>query len=110
MGRGRQVERQWRRRGCSVPELWDLVSGECSRRTVYRDLEDLQAAGFPLADDDGRWRVLGASEGGWTVPVEPTEALGLFLGQRLLAPLGGTLVGDALGALRRRLLAARAPS
>ena len=117
MGRGRQVERQWRllaalqasRRGCTVPEMHELSSEECSRRTVYRDLQDLQAAGFPLVEDDGRWRVLGAAEGGWTVPVEPTEALGLFLGQRLLAPLAGTLVGDALGALRRKLLAALTP-
>jgi predicted DNA-binding transcriptional regulator YafY len=111
------VVRQWKllaalqaaRRGLSVPELADLLDEECSRRTLYRDLEDLQMAGFPLHEEDGRWRVLGSSEGGWTIPVQPTEALGLFLAARTLKPYAGTIVGDALSALRTRLMATLTP-
>lgn len=53
--------------------------------------------------------MLGAAEGGWSIPVVPTEALGLFLAERFLSPLAGTIVGDAVRALRRKLLAALTP-
>lgn len=65
--RGRQMIREWTivralsdRRGHTVCELADLVGARA--RTIYRDLELLQSAGFPLVDEriDGekRWRML----------------------------------------------------
>ena len=36
------------------------LAAECgaTERTVRRDIEALEAAGFPLYVDEGRWRVL----------------------------------------------------
>ena len=61
MPRHQQVVRQWRllRRleravdGVSVAELADDM--EANPRSVYRDLEALQEAGFPIYNDGGRW-------------------------------------------------------
>ena len=54
MARGEQLARQWKiiqtlissRMGKSATDLAEGL--ECGWRTVYRDLEALQAAGFPL--------------------------------------------------------------
>ncbi|MCF8129403.1 MAG: HTH domain-containing protein [Deltaproteobacteria bacterium] len=61
MARGEQLGRQWKiiqtlitsRRGKSAAELAEEL--ECRPRTVYRDLEPLQVAGFPIyVDLDGQ--------------------------------------------------------
>lgn len=52
--RRNQLVRQWRllqgleaaRNGLTVAEM--MATGRISERTVYRDLNDLQRAGFPL--------------------------------------------------------------
>ena len=54
MARGDQLARQWRiiqtlissRKGKSAADLSEGL--ECGWRTVYRDLEALQVAGFPI--------------------------------------------------------------
>jgi predicted DNA-binding transcriptional regulator YafY len=53
MARGHQLARQWKiiqtlitsRKGKSAAEL--AIEIECHPRTLYRDIEALQAAGFP---------------------------------------------------------------
>lgn len=62
-GRNGQLIRQWgillrlerSRVGVTVREL--AAEHGVHWRTVTRDLEALQVAGFPLFDTDGRWRV-----------------------------------------------------
>src|SRR5690606_23300303 len=84
--RGRQVIRQLTllralenaRRGLSVGELHALVGEECVQRTIYRDIEQLQAAGFPLEEEKGRWRVMVPSEFKAT-PLEASEVFTLLL-------------------------------
>ena len=57
MSRGDQIERQWRimqilmssHYGKTVKEL--ATRFECSQRTIYRNLEALQFAGFPVYDE-----------------------------------------------------------
>ena len=57
MARGDQLGRQWKiiqslissRRGKSAAELAQGL--DCNPRTVYRDLEALQVAGFPIYTD-----------------------------------------------------------
>ena len=58
MAQGDQVIRQWEilrlieskhELGISVPELAEHFP--CSKRTLYRDIEILQYAGFPLVDE-----------------------------------------------------------
>jgi predicted DNA-binding transcriptional regulator YafY len=54
MARGEQLARQWKiiqtlitsRKGKSAADLANEI--ECHPRTLYRDLEALQAAGFPI--------------------------------------------------------------
>ena len=54
MARGDQLSRQWKiihtliasSYGKTVPDLAEEL--DCTRRTVYRDLEALQAGGFPI--------------------------------------------------------------
>ena len=65
MARGDQLGRQWRiiqtlissRRGRSAAELAEEV--ECKPRTLYRDLEALQVAGFPFLPIGWRGRASG---------------------------------------------------
>ena len=57
MARGDQLSRQWKMirtlisstYGKTVTELADTLG--CTKRTVYRDLEALQAGGFPITTE-----------------------------------------------------------
>lgn len=117
MSRGRQIVRQWKilralegsRMGLSAKQMTDAIDEECSQRTVYRDLEQLQAAGFPLFEDDGCWRVLAQGEGGWSIPVQPTEVLVLALSEDLMAPVRGSYLAQPLRELRGRIFAMLTP-
>jgi hypothetical protein len=59
--RGSQFVRQWRllrtlegaKRGMTVAHLREAIEETQSTRTLYRDLEVLQQAGFPLTNEDG---------------------------------------------------------
>jgi len=115
--RGRQVIRQWRilllleqrRSWMSVAELHAALEEDCHERTVRRDLEQLSAAGFPITESKGRWRVLEPREGGWMVPVEPTELLVIALAEDLFGHLRGSWLADPLAQLRAKLLAIMPP-
>lgn len=116
--RGGQFLRQWRllrvletaRRGLSAADLRDALDGEYSTRTLYRDLEVLQVAGFPLTNEEGGWRLLETGEGAWTVPVGPTEVVALMLSEELLASVEGTWLAESLGHLRSRLSSMLTPA
>lgn len=64
LGRNSQLIRQWQivrelqtsRRGVRICEL--AVAHRVHWRTIARDIEALEAAGFPLYQAEGRWRVL----------------------------------------------------
>ncbi len=118
MARGNQLIRQWRllraieasRHGRSVAELHAEVAELASPRTVYRDLEALQGAGFPLYQGEhATWRLLAPSEGGPVLPVQPTEIIALLLSEQLMAPLAGSELGEALSGLRGKLEAMLGP-
>lgn len=83
--RGRQVIRQLSilqlleasRRGLTITELHQAVTDgdgySCSQRTIYRDIEQLQQAGFQLDENDGRWSLYrnGTSLQSW--PLQPSD-------------------------------------
>ena len=91
--RGDQLARQWQlvqrleksRAGCGLDDLADELG--CVRRTVYRDLDALMYAGFPVVSEkrDGRvfYRFLDSFRLG-DVPFTSDEILALAFGEDLL--------------------------
>jgi predicted DNA-binding transcriptional regulator YafY len=101
--RNAEVIRQWtilreienaRGSGVTIDELAEV--GEVTTRTIRRDLEALQAAGFPLYDDrsadDGktRWRVNGQAFKGLSAGLTMSELCALYFSRTLVESLSGT--------------------
>jgi hypothetical protein len=105
--RGAQFIRQWRllralegaKRGMSAAQLKDTIEETQSTRTLYRDLEVLEQAGFPLTNEGGRWRLLETSESSWAIPANPTEVVALMLTEDLLAPVEDSWLAEPLANL-----------
>jgi predicted DNA-binding transcriptional regulator YafY len=103
--RGDQLARQWQllqhlarsRAGLDLDTLAEELG--CVRRTVYRDLDALMYAGFPVISErrDGRvyWRFLETFQLG-DVPFTPDEILALAFGEDLLRVLEGTVFHDSV--------------
>ncbi len=103
--RGEQLARQWRlvqrlarsRVGIGLGELAEDL--ECTRRTVYRDLDALMMVGFPVVSErrEGRvrYRFLESFDLG-DVPFTPDEVLALAFGADLLRVLEGTVFHDSI--------------
>lgn len=117
--RGRQVLRLFAilraiensRLGLTVQQLLEVVEEGCSLRTVYRDIEHLCAAGFPLREKDGAWSIDpdAPKKSIVSTPIRQDEVLALLLSQNLLRPIATVPPFAALGDLRRRLLAHLTP-
>jgi predicted DNA-binding transcriptional regulator YafY len=103
--RGDQLARQWQliqrlaksRAGVPLDELAEDLG--CVRRTVYRDLDALMFAGFPVVSEkrDGRvhYRFLDSFRLS-DVPFTPDEILALAFGEDLLRTLEGTVFHDSI--------------
>ena len=111
MPRGQQQIRQWRllhllasRRGRTIPELMQEIG--CSRRTAWRDLEVLQAVGFPITNErdgrESRYRLIEGPRGLSPIPFTLTELLSLHLGRHLLLPLRATPFGEPIQTALKR--------
>ncbi len=89
------------RRGVALKVLADKHG--FALRNLYRDIAALQAAGFPIDNEDGRywlredWRVAGASA------IDAEELLALFAARGLAAGIRGTKLGKALERLWMKL-------
>lgn len=90
-------------------ELWEALERCVDERTVFRDLQYLQAAGFPLESEEGRWRVMRQQGVPYTVPVQTSELLALCLASELLEPYSGMPAVDALQPLHEKLMAMLTP-
>ena len=107
MPRGDQISRQWqilqileaRRMGVSVPELSEEL--ESNVRTIYRDIEALEQAGFPLFSEkvDGveRWQFVENYRPKMPVPFTLTELMALVIAEGHLKVFSGTVFSEALG-------------
>lgn len=113
MARGDQLGRQWiiiqrlmtSLRGVSVRELAEAAG--CHRRTVYRDLEALQIAGFPLYTEENesgsRWKMLDTGSRQMPLPLEMAELMALYFSRHLLASIHGGLFADAVESLFEKI-------
>ena len=109
MARGDQLARQWKiiqslissRQGKPVSDLAQAL--HCHRRTVYRDLEALQAAGFPVYTDrvNGRnlWALLDTAKNSIPIPFSLPELMALYFSRGMMKVLKDTVFHDSLESL-----------
>jgi predicted DNA-binding transcriptional regulator YafY len=113
--RGDQLARQWQlvqhlgrsHGGVGLEELAQELG--CVRRTVYRDLDALMYAGFPVVSEkrDGRvfYRFLQGFKLG-DIPFTADEILALAFGEDLLRSLEGTVFHDSIRSALQKIRAA----
>ena len=116
--RGDQLARQWllmqrlarSRAGAGLDELAEELG--CVRRTVYRDLDALMYAGFPVTSEkrDGKayYRFLDSFQLG-QVPFTPDELLALAFSEDLLKTHEGTVFHDSIRAALVKIRAGLGP-
>ena len=119
--RGRQAIRQHSvlqalenaRRGLTIAELHQAVIDasvdDCVQRTIYRDVTQLLAAGFPLTESNGRWSLSRAASSSRTWPLRSSEVLALLVAEDVLPPSSTGALGVALRDLRARLMMGLTP-
>src|SRR5207244_6223694 len=122
MPRNAEVIRQWtilreveraRGGGVTIDELASLC--DVTTRTIRRDLQALEEAGFPLYDDrtadDGktRWRVNGQALKGLTAGLTVSELCALYFSRTLVESLSGTAFRDDVESAFEKLSSALTP-
>src|SRR6185503_17056844 len=122
MPRNAEVIRQWtilreieRARGSGV--TIDDLAAQCAvtTRTIRRDLQALEEAGFPLYDDrthdDGRtrWKVNGQAFKGLAAGLTVSELCALYFSRTLLESLSGTPFRDEVESAFEKLSSGLTP-
>ena len=117
--RGDQLSRQWQilrqievsKNGLTASEIAELCG--VSLRTAYRDLDDLQFAGFPLYNEKGekvnRWKFIDSYMLKVPQPFSFTELISLHLSRDLFKVFKGTAFFDSLQSLFDKILASLPP-
>lgn len=122
MPRNAEVIRQWtilrevegaRAAGMTIDEL--AVLCDVTTRTIRRDLQALEAAGFPLFDDkagdDGRtrWRINGQAFKGLSAGLTISELCALYFSRTLVESLSGSPFRQDVEGAFEKLSAALTP-
>ncbi len=84
----------------SVPELAEEF--HITKRQVHRDLQHLEESGFPLLQEDGRYRLPPGFKG-MEIVVSPFELMSLYLAKSHLDYLQGTSLFDDLEGVLRKI-------
>lgn len=117
--RGEQLARQWkiirllesRKHGITANEI--AVELATPLRTVYRDLDAIQAGGFPLyTDKEGRhayWRVMDGFMSRLPLPFTSTELMALHMSRHLLRVFDGTVFQESIESFFEKLRASLSP-
>ena len=113
MARGDQLGRQWKiiqtlissRMGKSAADLAQDL--ECHPRTVYRDLEALQVAGFPIYTErvEGKnlWSLLDTVKHQIPIPFSLPELMALYFSSDMMKVFRGTVFYDSLESLFQKV-------
>ncbi len=120
MARGDQLSRQWKIIQTLVASTYGKTAADlaeeldCTRRTVYRDLEALQAGGFPITtqtrDHRSYWRMLNASRQQVPLAFSIPELMALYFGKEMLRTYRGTVFYDAIESLLSKIKATLPPA
>lgn len=120
MARGDQLSRQWRiiqtlvasRTGRTAANLAEELG--CTRRTVYRDLEALQAGGFPITtrtmENHSYWYLLNADRQQLPLAFSLPELMALYFGRDMLRTYRGTVFYDAIESMLAKIKATLPPA
>ncbi|MBX3300710.1 MAG: WYL domain-containing transcriptional regulator [Nitrospira sp.] len=90
------------RHGLTLEQLAEGLDPSATRhpRTLRRDLDAIESAGYPLLTErvDGRtrWKLLDGIRSTPALRLSPTELMALTLSRRLIAPLEGTALHASL--------------
>jgi len=113
MARGDQLARQWSIIQILISSKWgksaaDLANElECHPRTVYRDLEAIQVAGFPIYNErlEGKslWSVLDTVKHQIPIPFTLTELMALYFSSDMLKVFRDTAFYDSLESLFKKI-------
>jgi predicted DNA-binding transcriptional regulator YafY len=111
--RGDQLSRQWRiirslevnPHGVTIRRLADEEG--CSIRTVYRDMDALQDAGFPIYRENVngtvRYMFMEGFKTKFPYPFTPTELMSLYLSADMLKVLEGTAFYESIDSLLKKV-------
>ena len=117
--RGTQLVRQWkiirmmesRKTGISAMDL--AVELEAPVRSVYRDLEAIEEAGFPLYTEqigkNSYWKLLDTFKKDFPLPLTATELMSLHMSRDLLGIFEGTIFHDSIESLFNKVKAVLSP-
>ena len=106
MPRNDQISRQWKiiqlleshKYGMSVPEIARELA--CHVRTIYRDVEGICFAGFPIFDEKiggvQKWKLLQNRARGESIPFQTTELIALFIASDHLKAFEDTIFACSL--------------
>jgi len=103
------------RQGLTLEQLAEGLDPSTTRhlRTLRRDLDAIELAGYPLLTErvDGRtrWKLLDGVRQAPALHLSPTELMALTLSRRLIAPLEGTAVHTSLQSALNKASAALPP-
>ena len=113
MARGDQLGRQWKiiqtlissKLGKSAADLAEDL--DCHPRTVYRDLEALQVAGFPIYNErvEGKhlWSLLDTLKHHIPIPFSLPELMALYFSSDMMKVFRGTVFYDSLESLFQKV-------
>jgi len=117
--RGTQLARQWkiirileiRKRGITGAEL--AIELEVPLRTVYRDLDAIQEAGFPVYNEkvgkQSYWKLLDSFRKDFPIPLTATELMALHMSRDLLSIFEGTVFRESIESLFKKVKAVLSP-
>lgn len=103
------------RQGLTLEQLAEGLDPSTTRhpRTLRRDLDAIESAGWPLLTErvDGRtrWKLLDGVRQTPALRLSPTELMALTLSRRLIAPLQGTAIHTSLQSALSKASAALPP-